>query len=266
VAPGVPSLDRYVAGSSPVHAADARVKLVVTLAFIVAVTSLPAGVWPAYGAMAAGVWVAVAVSRAGLLRLLRRSSLAIPFVLIAVPSMFTRPGEGVFDLGLGFATVTATDEGLAFVGSVVAKSWMSVTAAALLTATTPMPEVIRSLRSLGVPAVLVSIVAFMYRYVFVLVDEAQRLLRARAARSAGAGAGTGGTIAWRARVAGGMAGSLFLRTYERSERIYLAMLARGFDGEIRGRRERRLKALSAVRGAALVAACAAVAVSARVVL
>ena len=111
---------------------------------------------------------------------------------------------------------------------------------------------------------LVSIVAFMYRYVFVLVDEAQRLLRARAARSAGVGAGTGGTIAWRARVSGGMAGSLFLRTYERSERIYLAMLARGFDGEVRVQGARRLSALSSVSGAAAVAACAAVAVLARV--
>lgn len=264
MAPGVPSLDRYVAGSSRVHAADARVKLVATLAFIVAVTSLPAGVWPAYAAMAGCVWGAVAVSRVGMLRLLRRSSVAIPFLLIAAPAVFTRPGEGVFELGLGFATLTATDEGLAFFLSVVAKSWMSVTAAALLTATTPFSEVIRALRSIGVPAVLVSIVAFMYRYVFVLVDEAQRLLRARAARSAGAGAGTGGTIAWRARVSGGMAGSLFLRTYERSERIYLAMLARGFDGEVRVQGARRLSALSSVSGAAVVTACAAVAVLARV--
>jgi len=255
-----------VPGDSPLHGADARVKLVVTVAFIVAVTSLPAGVWPAYGAMAVLVWGAVAVSRAGVLRLLRRSALAAPFVLIAAPSVFARPGEGVFELGLGFARLTATDEGLAFFGSVVAKSWMSVTAAALLTATTPMPDVIRGLRSLGIPAVLVSIVAFMYRYVFVLVDEAQRLLRARAARSAGAGRGTGGTVVWRARVAGGMAGSLFLRTYERSERIYLAMLARGFDGEVRVRAARRLSARSAAWGAVAVGVCAAAAVSARVVL
>ena len=264
MAPGVPALDRYVAGSSRVHAADARVKLVATLAFIVAVTSLPAGVWPAYAAMAVGVWGAVAVSRVGMLRLLRRSSVAIPFVLIAVPSVFTRPGEGVFELGLGFATLTATDEGLVFFASMVAKSWMSVAAAALLTAATPFPEVIRALRSVGVPAVLVSVVAFMYRYVFVLVDEAQRLLRARSARSAGVGAGTGGTVAWRARVTGGMAGSLFLRTYERSERIYLAMLARGFDGEVRVRGARRLSAWSSVSGAVVVAMCTVMAVLARV--
>ena len=106
----------------------------------------------------------------------------------------------------------------------------------------------------------------MYRYMFVLVDEAQRMLRSRAARSAGVGRGTGGSVAWRARVAGGMAGSLFLRTLDRTERIYMAMLARGYDGTIRQR------AAPSVSGAAIgvagvtLAVFAAIAVSARVLL
>jgi len=259
-------MERYVSGESPIHAADARVKLVVVLAFIVAVTSLPPGVWVAYGVMAAGAWAAAALARVGLLRVLRRSSLALPFVLVALPTVFTRPGEGVFELGLGPARLTATEEGLAFFGSVVVKSWISVTAAVVLTATTPMSEVIRGLRGLRIPGVLVSIAALAYRYVFVLVDEAQRMLRARASRSAGVGRGTGGTLGWRARVAGGMAGSLFLRTYERSERVYQAMLARGFDGEVRVGPARGLSASSAAWGALAVGVCGAVAALARVVL
>jgi cobalt/nickel transport system permease protein len=70
----------------------------------------------------------------------------------------------------------------------------------------------------------------------VLVDEVLRLLRARAARSGElglTGVKSGGSLAWRARVAGGMAGSLFLRAFERSDRIYMAMLSRGYDGEVR---------------------------------
>ena len=69
-----------------------------------------------------------------------------------------------------------------------------------------------------------------------LVDEVLRLLRARAARSGESdqpGLKTGGRLAWRARVAGGMAGNLFLRAFERSDRIYMAMLSRGYDGEVR---------------------------------
>jgi len=69
-----------------------------------------------------------------------------------------------------------------------------------------------------------------------LVDEALRLMRARAARSGVAtetGRRPGGSVTWRARVAGGMAGNLFLRAFERSDRIYMAMISRGYDGEIR---------------------------------
>jgi cobalt/nickel transport system permease protein len=86
----------------------------------------------------------------------------------------------------------------------------------------------------------------MWRYLFVLVDEAMRLMRARAARSGAhesSGAKVGGGLAWRARVAGGMAGNLFLRAFERSDRIHVAMLSRGYDGEV------RLLPLTAMTGA-----------------
>jgi cobalt/nickel transport system permease protein len=76
----------------------------------------------------------------------------------------------------------------------------------------------------------------MWRYLFVLADEAIRLMRARLARSGHADLPDlkpGGSIAWRGRVAGGMVGNLFLRAFERSDRIYMAMLARGYDGEMR---------------------------------
>jgi cobalt/nickel transport system permease protein len=98
-----------------------------------------------------------------------------------------------------------------------------------LVATTPFPELLRATRVLHAPAVLAATMSFMYRYLFVLVNEAMRLQTAREARSAGPGR----SLLWRARVLGGMIGSLFIRSYERSERIYAAMLARGFTGEIR---------------------------------
>jgi cobalt/nickel transport system permease protein len=83
--------------------------------------------------------------------------------------------------------------------------------------------------------VLVAIISFMYRYLFVLADEALRLMRARAARSGAGPAGRkpGGSLAWRGRVAGGLVGNLTLRAFERSERIHAAMVARGFQGEMR---------------------------------
>jgi cobalt/nickel transport system permease protein len=78
----------------------------------------------------------------------------------------------------------------------------------------------------------VTIIGFMYRYLFVLADESIRLLRARAARSAHGPGRSGGGLVWRGRVAGGMVGNLMLRAFERSERVYDAMVARGYKGEV----------------------------------
>jgi cobalt/nickel transport system permease protein len=92
------------------------------------------------------------------------------------------------------------------------------------------------MRAVRVPRLMVTIFGLMWRYLFVLADEALRLLRARAARSSNTGfpgLRAGGSLAWRAQTAGGMAGNLFMRSLERSDRIYAAMLARGYDGEIR---------------------------------
>jgi len=87
-----------------------------------------------------------------------------------------------------------------------------------------------------VPRLLVAVFGLMWRYLFVMADEALRLIRARTARSGHAdqpGLKPGGSLAWRGKVAGGMAGSLFLRAIERSDRIYMAMVARGYNGEVR---------------------------------
>ena len=125
--------------------------------------------------------------------------------------------------------LAVTDEGLLLFAAVMIKAWLSVLVSGLLVATTSFPDLLKAMRTLHVPAILTAVIAFMYRYLFVLVDEAMRLQTAREARSAG----PGGSLLWRARVLGGMIGSLFIRSYERSERIYAAMLSRGFVGEIR---------------------------------
>ena len=93
------------------------------------------------------------------------------------------------------------------------------------------------MEGLRLPRLLVAVIGLMWRYLFVLVDEVMRLARAREARSGAvdtAANRAGGTVAWRARVTGGMAGNLFLRSFDRAERIYAAMAARGYDGEVRG--------------------------------
>jgi len=172
---------------------------------------------------------------------LKRAALALPFVLAALPVIFTIQGRALFTLPIGAWTLTASVEGLERFVSVALKSWLSVQAAIVLASSTPFPELLQAMRAVGIPRLLVGMFGLMWRYTFVLVDEALRLMRARAARSgvSGVSAGSrsrvreGGSLLWRARVTGGMAGNLFLRAFERSDRIYVAMLSRGYDGEVR---------------------------------
>jgi len=153
--------------------------------------------------------------------------------VVALSIPFTTAGEPLFRFRLLSWPLTITDQGLLLFWAVVFRAWLSVLAAGLLISTTHFVELLRAMKSLGVPKAIVSVISFMYRYIFVLVDEAMRLSMARDSRSADPDGRGGGTLLWRARVLGGMISTLFLRSYERSERIYSAMLARGFTGEIR---------------------------------
>jgi cobalt/nickel transport system permease protein len=228
------ALERYIDKSSPIHAIDARVKLVLTLGYILSLALLPFGEWVAMALLAALLWGYVHLSHVGIVTIITRAFVALPFALVGISLVFSRPGEALFALQLGATTLTATNAGVIAFASVVVKSWLSVQAALALVATTHFIDVVQALRALRLPSVLVSVLAFSYRYLFVLIDEAQRLLRARACRSAvRPGQRSGSSVGWRAHVVGQMVGTLFLRSYERSERIYVAMLSRGFNGEIR---------------------------------
>jgi cobalt/nickel transport system permease protein len=221
--------DQYRRGSSLIHRLDPRIKTLAALLFIGTATLLRPGTWEAMGLLLAAALAVAGFSGLGLGFALKRSFVALPFALAAVTLPFTVPGQPIAHLG----GLSVSAEGSVRFVSLLIKSWLSVQVAILLVATTPFHSLLWGLRELRVPRPLVSIVAFMYRYLFVLADEALRLVRARAARAAaGTGSGGGGLI-WRGRVAGGMVGNLALRAFERSERIYDAMLARGFQGEIR---------------------------------
>ena len=266
-------LDPYQPRPSLIHRLDARVKLVLALAFILATALAPPGAWPVYVLLFALVFAVEILSELGVGHVLRRALIALPFALAALPVLFTVPGPALLTLQIGPWDLTITGPGLERFISILLKSWISVQMAIVLAASTAFPDLLMAMRAIRVPRLLVAIFGLMWRYLFVLADEALRLLRARSARSgliyrpsdsklttenaehaekdydtlrvlsgsifrgirsADRGAGkVGGTIAWRARVTGGMAGSLFLRSFERSDRIYAAMAARGYDGEVR---------------------------------
>ena len=225
------TFDRYEVQESLIHHLDPRVKVAITVLFIVSNVILPDGAWLAF-LLAWGLvlWVNLLASL-GLDYAFKRSFIALPFALAAITSIFALEGQPLATFTIGSWQMVVTDAGLIRFTSIVIRSWLSVQMAILLTATTQFPDLMHALRHLRVPQLLVAIISFMYRYLFVLADEALRLLRAREARSARLASGPGGgSVMWRARVAGNMVGQLFLRSYERSDRIYNAMLARGYAG------------------------------------
>jgi cobalt/nickel transport system permease protein len=256
-------LDRAVAGNSPLHRADPRLKIVATIATILTISLLPVGAFAALATLWVALIVASAVAGLGPWRLSRGAVIAAPFLLAAVPIVFTAGGEPIARIG----PLEVSAEGLVIFATVATKSWLSVQAALLLAYTTPFHDLIDALRDLRVPRILVAIIGFMYRYLAVIGEEASRMMRARSARSADAvEGGHRPGLGWRARVTGQMVGSLFLRSYERSERIYVAMQARGFDGTFRHLGGRAISARSWLTLAVLLAALVGVELAAHGVL
>ena len=146
-------LDRYIARESPLHRADARLKFLLAVAFIVAVSLLPTGSFAALAIAWAALAVAVRAGRAGAAAAHARSSwFALPFVLAALPLVFTRRASRSATIDLGPLTLTISGQGLREFATIALKSWVSVQAALLLSFTTPFPDLVDGLRRLRLPA------------------------------------------------------------------------------------------------------------------
>jgi len=251
----VNTFDRYESKESFIHLLDPRPKVVVTVLFIISNVILPDGAWLAFLLAWSFVLSVNWLAKLTIGYAFKRSFIALPFALAAVTSIFTLPGQPLVEFTLGPWHLVATDAGAIRFASIVIRSWLSVQMAILLTATTQFPDLMHALRHLRVPQLIVAIISFMYRYLFVLADEAMRLIRAREARSARLASGSGGgSLLWRARVAGNMVGQLFLRSYERSDRVYNAMLARGYTGHFQTLNPHLMTVRDWVMGGAAIAA------------
>lgn len=197
-------LDHYSRLDSPVHRQPAAGKLIIAIAMVVLVVALPASDAILLAAVAAILLLIAALSRIPWRFLLRRLLWLEPFVLgVAVLTLIQPGGWRVF-------LVLAT------------KCTLCLLTMLLLSNTTPFSDLLLVLRRLHVPALLLTTLALMYRYLFVLVDETQRMRRARASRTFSAGRW------WTWRTSSSIIGHLFIRASERAERIYAAMCARGW--------------------------------------
>jgi cobalt/nickel transport system permease protein len=221
---------------------DPRSKLLLAVGFILTLSLLPPGNFILYLLLLLILYAAVLLSREDIIFLLKRSVIALPFALAAATLLFTVPGKTLATLP--GVNIGITVEGFVRFTSIVLKSWISVQAAVLLVKLTEISDLMWALQSFRVPPILISVANFSYRYLDVLRSEGARLRTARDSRSAVLpGKKPGGGLLWRARVTGWMVGSLMIRSMERSERIYSAMLARGFTGRIKTLKHFRMNIL-----------------------
>lgn len=187
---------------------------------LVAITT-PFSLWPVWVGCATVLAVIAAGARIPARTIWRRARVILPLVLfMAVFIPFFRKGGQEWSVG----PLTVSEEGLQTLLAICAKAAIGTVSAVILGATTIFPDVLRALDALRVPRLFTLIAAFMYRYLFVIVDEVQRMRAALASR------GYRPRWAWQVGAFGRVVSALFLRSYGRGERVYLAMLARGFAG------------------------------------
>jgi len=208
-------LERYSSGSGPLHQLDARVKLIAALVFVVVAVVTPVGAWTALAAEALVLSLVVWLSGIPPRELARQWFTF--FLLVGLLALLVAPQHPA-----------RADHGLAVVAaSIVIKNSLALLTVLVLAGVTPFHKLLGGMRKLGVPIVLVSTLQFMDRYRHVLLDELDRMATARRARTFS----RRGPLSW--KLLTGLIGILFLRSFERAERVHGAMLARGWQGAIR---------------------------------
>jgi len=220
-------IDQYSGLDSFVHRLDPRTKLICSLAFVLAVVLTPAGTWNVFVVYLLILLGLIWLSRLPIKYVLKRSLVIFPFVvMIAIFVPFFKQGQVAASYDIGAWHIAITYEGLAVLINVIVKSWLCILCLIILSSSTKFEELMHGMYRLKVPQVFVQITSFMYRYMFVLADQAMRMQMARDSRNFGLNRRN------IFKTMGNMIGMLFIRSYERAERIYAAMLSRGYNGEI----------------------------------
>ncbi|MCK4777518.1 MAG: cobalt ECF transporter T component CbiQ [Actinomycetia bacterium] len=227
-------LDVYSDVNSFIHRLEPRIKIVLFFSIIIFCVTTPADSFATFLIYLAVLSVLWFLSKIPVLHVLKRVVLIVPFVLcIAIFIPFFKPD--IVGGGYNLGNIHISSSGLLVLWNVMIKSFTSIISIILLSSTTPFPELLKGLEKLKTPTLLINMVSFMYRYSFVFMEEARRMKNARDSRN------FGGKWLWHSNVIAHMIGTLFLRSYERAERTYFAMLSRGYSGEIRVLHESKIK-------------------------
>ncbi|SDF02928.1 cobalt ECF transporter T component CbiQ [Pseudonocardia oroxyli] len=240
---------------SVVHRLPPQVKIVAAFLGVVCVVATPReafAVFAGFAVLLVAVWVA---ARIPVVWILRRSVIELPFVVLAVLLPFTGPDPRIDLLGLSLS-----EPGLLGAWNILVKGTLGVLISLTLAATTPMRDLLVGLQRLHAPALVTTIATLMLRYLDVIAGEARRMHLARVSR------GHDPRFLWQAGATARGVGALFLRSYERGERVHLAMLSRGWTGAMPVLVEDRTTRADWARGLAPVGVAAALAVTGWVIL
>ncbi|MEV0596828.1 cobalt ECF transporter T component CbiQ [Nonomuraea cavernae] len=211
----------YLPGDSAVHRLPPQCKLLAVFSFALVVVATPRERFWAFAVYAVMLVAVALLARVPLPYVLRRMVIELPFVLFAFLIPVIGMGERTTVLGLSLSV-----EGLWAAWNILAKATLGVVASILLAATTEPRVILLGAQRLRLPSLLVQIAMFMLRYLDVILDEMRRMKVARESR--GFEARNFRHIPVIAR----SAGALFIRSYERGERVHLAMLSRGYSGQM----------------------------------
>ncbi|MEN8113766.1 MAG: cobalt ECF transporter T component CbiQ [Actinomycetota bacterium] len=243
----------YVHGHSRIHRLAPETKVAAAFTFVVAVAITPREAAWAFAVYAISLVAVLKVSDVPPRFVVARLPAILPFVAFAFLIPFIASGERI-----DVAGVALSKEGLWATWNIVAKATLGATTSIILVATTEVPDILRGMGVLRVPRAFVSIAAFMMRYLELVVDELKRMRMAMEAR------GYDPRWLWQVKPIAASAGALFVRSYERGERVHAAMASRGFTGTMPVLTERQTPSGDWLVASALPALAVVVAVAALV--
>ena len=214
-------LDVDSKNATPWHTLAPRTRILCTLLMVFAIVLTPNAHWWTWAIYGLALLSLIFLSQLTLSVLLKRLAVEFTFIsVVLLGTLFRGGGEVLWSWG----PLQITTVGLIVLGSVTLKALLSLLMLNLLTLTTSVTALLHALLELRVPPLLVAILASMYRYISVLIEEFNAMSRAAASRN------LMGSNRWQRLVVGNMIGSLFIRTYDRGDRVYQAMLSRGYQG------------------------------------
>ncbi len=228
--------DEYSHSDSVIHRLEPRVKILAFLLcilFIAFATGYNLKIFVPYSITVISL---ILLSKVPVAFIFKRVVSLLPFILMVTIFLpFIQSVEGGEKVSWGALTLPVSYNGIRLFVSVVMKSCLSVMLTTLLMVSTDFASLLKALEKLRVPSLLIMIISFMYRYVFVLEDELMKMRQAKECRS------VGGSQWFHLKAQANMLGVLFLRAYERAEKVYLAMCSRGFDGHARSIYDSKIK-------------------------